>query len=123
LLIYLPDWIQPFKESRTEIRLIHGTYYKYEVRYQYNDLKKRTDKKTVRLLGKITHQDGFVPSDKDRLRRESERSLLPPVDIKTYGLYHLFENLMSEAIRSLKASFDVKAVEKLLSFSIFRQAQ
>ena len=65
--MYLPDWMQPFKEPRTEIRLIKGTYYKYEVRYQYSKEKKRTEKKTVRLLGKIIPDVGFVPSDKDRI--------------------------------------------------------
>ena len=45
--MYLPDWVQQFKEPRTEIRLIKGTYYKYEVRYQYSKEKKRTEKKTV----------------------------------------------------------------------------
>jgi hypothetical protein len=116
--MYLPDWIQPFKEPRTEIRIINGAYYKYEVRYQYNVQKKRTDKKTVRLLGKITPDDGFVPSEKDRLRQETEQ--IPRVDIKTYGLYHLFDKLMSEEIASLRTFFDVKAVEKLLSFSMMR---
>jgi len=42
--MYLPDWTLPFKEPRTEIRCIKGIYYKYEVRYQYNKDKKRTDK-------------------------------------------------------------------------------
>lgn len=118
--MYLPEWVQPYKEPRTEIRLIKGTYYKYEVRYQYNKDKKRTDKITVKLLGKITQEDGFVPSDKDRLRRQSEE--LPNVDIKTYGLYNLFSHLLSNEITSLQKVFKEETVEKLLSFSMMRWA-
>ena len=36
LFMYLPNWVQPFKEPRTEIKLIKGMYYKYEVRYKNN---------------------------------------------------------------------------------------
>ena len=32
--MYLPQWALAFKESKTEIKFIKGTYYKYEVRYQ-----------------------------------------------------------------------------------------
>jgi len=118
--MYLPDWVQQFKEPRTEIRLIKGTYYKYEVRYQYSKEKKRTEKKTVRLLGKIIPDVGFVPSDKDRIRRKSEE--LPNIDIKTYGLYYLFSDLLSEEIASLREIFSEETVEKLLSFSMMRWA-
>ena len=103
MFIYLPDWIQSYKEPRTEIRLIKGTYYKYEVSYQYNKDKKRTDKKTVRLLGKITQQAGFVPSDKDKIRRQCEQ--VPVVDIKMYGIFHLFEDLLKEEIASFRSVF------------------
>ena len=52
--MYLPEWAQKFKEPRTEIRKISGHYYKYQVEYRYNKEKKRSDKITVGLLGKIT---------------------------------------------------------------------
>jgi hypothetical protein len=118
--MYLPNWTIPFKEPRTEIRCIKGTYYKYAVRYQYNKEKKRTDKITVRLLGKITEKDGFVPSDKDLIRQKSTQ--LPKVDIKTFGIYNLYSNLLSEEISLLKGIFKEDVVEKLLSFSMMRWA-
>lgn len=118
--MYLPEWIQEYKEPRTEIRLIKGTYYKYEVRYQYNKEKKRTDKITVRLLGKITEKEGFIPSKKDELRRKSEE--LPTVDIKTFGVYNLFSELMKDEIVSLKAAFGEEVGERLLSFAMMRWA-
>ena len=118
--MYLPNWTLPFKEPRTEIRCIKGIYYKYEVRYQYNKDKKRTDKITVRLLGKITEKDGFIPSDKDLIRQKA--SQLPNVDIKNFGVYNLYSNLLSEEINLLKSVFKDDVAEKLLSFSMMRWA-
>ena len=54
----------------------------------YNKEKKSTEKKTIRLLGKITEEEGFIPSEKDELRKRNEQ--LPVIDIKTFGLYFLF---------------------------------
>lgn len=118
--MYLPEWAQKHKEPRTEIKCIKGAYYKYEVRYQYNKEKKRTDKITVRLMGKITETDGFIPSDKDSIRQKA--ALLPKVDIKTFGVYHLFSTLLNEEIQSLSDLFKVDIFETLLSFSMMRWA-
>ena len=118
--MYLPEWIQSFKEPRTEIKLIKGAYYKYEVRYQYNKEKGRTDKITVRLLGKITEKDGFIPSDKDLIRQKAEIS--PNVDTKTFGIYHLYTTLLAEQIKSLELIFPKDISERLFSFSMMRWA-
>jgi hypothetical protein len=118
--MYLPDWIQKHKEPRTEIRRINNRFYKYQVAFAYSKEKKRTEKKTVRLLGKITEQGGFIPSAKDELRRKCEE--LPKVDIKTFGIFNLFSCLMKGEITSLKEVFGKEATEKLLSFSMMRWA-
>jgi hypothetical protein len=84
----LPDWILPFRESRTEIKCLNNRYYKYEVSYHYSPELKRTVKKTGRLLAwQKTREGGFVPSEKNKLRQEAEN--IPKVDIKTYGVYAL----------------------------------
>ena len=67
--MYLPDWTKKHKEPHTDIRRIGNGFYKYEVAFVYSKTKKRTEKKTIRLLGKLTEKDGFIPSSKDRLRR------------------------------------------------------
>jgi len=118
--MYLPEWALPYKESRTEIRCIKGIYYKYEVRYEYNKDKKRTDKITVRLMGKITEKEGFIPSDKDVIRQKATE--LPKVDIKNFGVYNLYSNLLSEEIEMLKSLFKEDVAELLLSFSMMRWA-
>jgi hypothetical protein len=118
--MYLPDWIQKYKEPRTEIKRVKNGFYKYQVAYVYNNKKKKTEKKTIRLLGKITEKEGFIPSSKDELRRKGEE--LPRVDIKTFGVFNLFSELMKEEITSLKECFDEDAAEKILSFSMMRWA-
>ena len=70
--MYLPEWVQKFKEPRTEIRKIKKGFYKYEVAFVYSKEKKRTEQKTIRLLGKITEKDGFIPSAKGRIKAKAE---------------------------------------------------
>lgn len=115
----LPQWVQEFKEPRTEIKHIKGGYYKYKVSYKYNKEKGRTDKITGILLGKITKEDGFVPSEKNKLREGLNDT---KIDIKSYGLYKLFFSLLDEEFSSLKEHFSVKTVELLFSFAMYRWA-
>ena len=118
--MYLPEWAQKHKEKYTEIKKINNGFYKYRVAFIYNKEKKKTEKKTLKLLGKITEKDGFVPSSKDLLRQKSEE--LPQVDIKTYGLFKLYSDLIKEEIESLKEFFGAEQTERLLSFSMMRWA-
>ena len=118
--MYLPEWVQKYKEPGTEIRLISGGFYKYQVSYGYDKQKKRSKKTTVRLLGKITEKDGFIASKKDELRRRCEE--LPNVDIKTFGVYNLYSDLMKDEISPLQEAFGAEIAEKLLSFSMMRWA-
>ena len=118
--MYLPEWAQKHKEKYTEIRRIGNGFYKYQVEFVYNREKKKTEKKTVILLGKITEKDGFIPSSKDLLRQKSEE--LPQVDIKTFGVFHLFSDLMKDEIASLTEVFGSEPTERLLSFSMMRRA-
>jgi hypothetical protein len=109
-----------FKEPQTTIKCIKGLYYKYEVHYRYDPKKKRSVTKSTRLLGKITEEEGFIPSSKNKLREESKE--LPNVDIKTYGLYAMFETLLSEEITSLQSIFGKDTANKLLVFAMMRWA-
>ena len=118
--MYLPEWALPFKEKGTEIKKINNGFYKYEVAFIYDKEKKKTVKKTIRLLGKITEKEGFVASPKDKLRRKSEE--LPVVDIKTFGVFNLFSDLMKDEMVSLKEFFGEAESEKLLSFAMMRWA-
>jgi len=118
--MYLPAWVQKFKEPKTEIRYIKGTYYKYSVEYRYNANKKRTDKITLELLGKITEVDGFVPSPK-KLIKDSGNNI-PVVDIKTFGVYNLFTSLLADDCASLLTLFPEAISQTLLTVAMMRFA-
>lgn len=115
----LPEWVQKFKEPKTEIKQIKDGYYKYAVAYKYNADKKRTDKITGVLLGKITESDGFVPSDKNKLRVKLQSNC---IDIKNFGLYQLFSSLVKREMEALEAFFPKDVCELLFAFSMFRWA-
>jgi len=118
--MYLPEWVQKFKEPKTEIKIIKGVFYKYAVEYKYNPEKKRTDKKTKHLLGKISENEGFVPSDKHLLKERA--SQIPRVDIKTFGVYKLFTSLLSDDLEGLLSLFDTGISHNLLTVAMMRFA-
>jgi hypothetical protein len=115
-----PSWVQKFKEPKTEIRYINGTYYKYAVEYRYNAEKKRTDKITLELLGKITEQNGFIPSAKKAIKDTLNSPIV--VDIKTYGVYHLFSSLLADDCASLLTLFPDHISKTLLVAALMRFA-
>jgi hypothetical protein len=66
-------WALACKRKGTELRLLNGRYYLYEVTSKWNSEKKRSVKITGKLLGKITETEGFVESDKARIRKQQVR--------------------------------------------------
>jgi len=118
--MYLPEWVQKFKEPRTEIKKVAGGFYKYEVEYKYSVETKRTKKITKKLLGKITEKEGFVPSDKNALREKAEK--IPIVDIKMYGVYKLFTSLIGNELSGLQSLFDEEISQRLLIIALMRFA-
>jgi len=118
--MYLPEWVQKFKEPRTEIKKVAGGFYKYEVEYKYSAETKRTKKITKRLLGKITESDGFVASDKNTLREKAEK--IPKVDIKMFGIYKLFSSLIFNELSGLQSLFDQELSQRLLTVAMMRFA-
>jgi hypothetical protein len=70
------------------------------------------------LLGKITQEEGFLPSEKDALRKQCEQA--PAVDVKTFGLYFLYSTLLEKEIATLKNTFGGELAGALLPFSMMR---
>lgn len=116
----LPSWVEKFKEPKTHIRKIKSVFYKYAIEYQYNPKTKRTDKITKHLLGKITEKQGFIPSEKGALQQQIKQ--IPRVDIKTYGIYHLFTSLLADDLQSLHHLFTAQVSEILLTIALMRFA-
>lgn len=116
----LPDWILQFKEPHTQIKYINKRYYKYAVSYKYVPERKRTITVVGNLLGRITKEYGFIPSEKNKLREQ--QNAMPKVDIKNYGVYALFENLLADETPELKKVFGKEKAEKILTFAMMRWA-
>ena len=116
----LPAWALIYKEPKTEIKKINGAYYKYAIEYRYNPEKKRTDKITKELLGKITEEEGFVPSPKNLIRDQISQP--PVIDIKTYGVYKLFSSLLADDYAGLLALFPENISHTLLTVAMMRFA-
>jgi len=54
-----PEWALACKRKGTELRLLNGKYYLYEVTSKWNPEKKRSVKITGKHLGKITETNLF----------------------------------------------------------------
>ena len=98
-----PDWALKYKKKGTELRLINGTYYLYKITSKWNPEKKRAQKITLGLLGKITQENGFIESDKRKI--EKGLSLSDDISVKEYGLSSFINNNLQGYTVLLKKHF------------------
>ena len=71
-----PDWALKHKKSGTELQLINGRYYLYAVKSVYHKTIGRSRKMSLRILGRITEESGFIPSEKNELKKKIRSSFL-----------------------------------------------
>jgi len=98
-----PEWALACKRKGTELRLLNGKYYLYQVTSKWNPEKKRSVKITEKFLGRITETEGFVESEKARLRRQQDR--IERVQVKEYGIALAVEHLFTDTVSALKKFF------------------
>ena len=98
-----PSWVLECKRKGTELRYLKGNYYLYEVTSKWNPDKKRSVKITGKLLGKITEADGFVESEKARLRKQ--QLVVERIQVKDYGIYFIIEGLFVDTTKMLQKYF------------------
>lgn len=110
-----PEWALKHKRKGTELRLIGGNYYLYEVKSKWNPQKKRAQKITGRILGRVT-PDGFIPSPKYEL---SKKPLIQSVTVKEYGATKFLLDIMDDIIDVLNNTFPLYSKE-ILSSAIIR---
>jgi transposase len=118
----IPAWVLKHKEPKTEIKFINACFYKYQVSYKYNKDKKRTDKITGQLLGKIDEALGFIKSDKHTIREQAKAVVLPKVDIKNYGICLLFYTLLKDELELFKKHFKESIADTIFIFAMMRWA-
>lgn len=98
-----PEWALKHKTKGTELRLINGTYYLYKITSKWNPEKKRSQKITLGLLGKITQESGFIESDKHKLKKA--QNIFDDISVKEYGLSSFIKNHLYEYTDLLKKYF------------------
>lgn len=98
-----PEWALKFKVKGTELRLINGKYYLYKITSKWNPEKKRSQKVTLGLLGRITQEHGFIESDKQKLRKNTQIS--DTISIKEYGLSSFINDNLGYYVDLLKKHF------------------
>lgn len=98
-----PAWALKHKKKGTELRNIRGHYYLYEVTSKWDSELKRSKKITGRMLGKITKEDGFVESEKERLRKQSLK--VENLKVKEFGISNYIEIYLCNYTKLLKKHF------------------
>ncbi len=96
-----PTWATQHKKPGSELRLIRGRYYLYEVSSKWNPEKKRAQKITGKIMGSITEEKGFVPSRRIQQALPQEHKLV----VKEYGATSFLAQLAHEVIEPLKHYF------------------
>lgn len=60
-----PDWAMAHKKPGTELKCINGRYYLYGVKSVYDKKLKWSRKISLRILGSITKEKGFILSKRN----------------------------------------------------------
>lgn len=110
-----PEWATKHRRRGTELRCLNGKYYLYEVSSKWNPEKKRSQKITGKLLGKITEKDGFMASEKNKLRNKQPE--ISKVTVKEYGVTAFLNSQLDDFIALLKKHFpDFADIIKVLAY-------
>jgi hypothetical protein len=96
-----PDKIRKHRPKGCEIKFIGNNYYVYKVHSVYDKKKKRAQKISDEIIGKITAKDGLLPSDKNELKLAVKSS---PMN-KEYGGYLLSKYLIEKDLKIIKKIF------------------
>ena len=67
-----PDWVLKQRTVGTEIKFINKNYYLYKIKSKWSKEKKRAQKVTVKLIGKIT-PEGIVSTEEKKESKRAQR--------------------------------------------------
>ena len=111
-----PEWALKHKKPGTELRHMKGRYYLYEVSSKWNKEKKRAQKITGKILGRIT-ENGFKPSGENVQPLPQTKEVF----VKSSGLGPFVESVISDVLPALKKHFGDEA-ESIFCASLMRLA-
>lgn len=103
-----PDWVLAQKRKGTAVHRIKGYYYLYEVSSKWDPVKKRPQRITGKLLGRIT-PEGLSASGQ-RQSRESRQLIaqterLRQVAVKEYGISYFIQTSLKPYLDNLTKHF------------------
>jgi hypothetical protein len=98
-----PEWALAHKQKNTELRCLGGKYYLYAISSRWDKERKRTVKVTGKLLGRITETDGFIESEKAKLRRQ--QAVIKSISVKESGFYSFLKEHFGEQLSLLEKHF------------------
>jgi len=100
-----PAWALALKKPGTELRYLNGKYYLYSYTTVYDKEKKGAKKISGKFLGRITEQQGFMPSGKRKLEKALELRNVTKPSCKEYGVSLLITKKFSHTIELLSRIF------------------
>lgn len=106
-----PDWALKQKRPGTELRYIRGIYYLYGVSSKWNKEKKRAQKVTGKILGRVT-ENGFIESARRQILdgkskvENAEMPAIKSISTKSAGLGCFLGPLLSDVLAALRKYFD-----------------
>lgn len=112
-----PQWVLKHKKPGTELRLMKGRYYLYEVSSRWNKEKKRAQKITGKILGRITEDKGLILSGE----RAHPTPQIKELSAKSSGVGPFVESLIWDVLPALKKHFGGEA-ESIFCASLMRLA-
>lgn len=97
-----PNWALNFKEKNTELRLIRGKYYLYNISSVWDKDKKRARKITGKMIGSITEEDGLIPKG----TKQTKTAKIPTnISVKEYGASAFLLSSATDLITKLSEYF------------------
>lgn len=113
--IDLPNWVLKHKTTSTEVRARDGRYYLYQITSRWYPAKKRSQKITVKYLGRIT-REGVVAAKHERVIEQ-----LKHITVKEYGVGWFLMQKAEDIITLLKKTYP-ESWESILVFAVMRLA-
>jgi hypothetical protein len=99
-------------KKNTELRCFDGKYYLYTISSRWDEARKRMIKVTGKLLGRITETDGFIESEKAKLRRQ--QTVIKSISVKESGFYSFVKEHFGEQLSLLEKYFPEHWMQQLL---------
>ena len=109
----LPDWVSKHKKSGTEVRLIKGRYYLYEISSVWDPEKGRARKITGKFLGRIT-ESGMIKPKHERVRESMKN-----VTVKEFGATAFLLESCKDIMDALKLEYPHEW-KSIFAFAAFR---